>query len=113
MIQVAIFGFHLLGDQPTWLRTLSGSLFAAGTVYFVFLPIRARLWRAGRGAAWPYFAAAAGVQLALQLLLRLDAARAAPVVEFIALAGVALLCTLAAISVTLVAVSALGRRNPG
>lgn len=94
MLQMALFGFHLLGPQPPWLRTLSGSLFAMGAVFFLFLPLRARLWERGRGRPWAYLCAAAAAQLLLQLLLRLDLPGMASAMDILSLAGLGFLALL-------------------
>jgi len=107
MLQVALFGFHLLGDQPVWLRTLSGSLFSAGAVYFLWLPVRVSRYGKTGGSVWPYLVAITLVQVGLQILLRIPCRPAAVAAEALALAGIAavgvlvLLCVKAIMSVTL------------
>jgi uncharacterized membrane protein len=98
MLQMVVFGFHLIGSQPPWLRTLSGSLFAAGAVYFLWLPYRARHRPEPKGGRMPYFAAVVAAQFALQAALRIDNAVAAVIVEILALAGIVAVLALAAIS---------------
>jgi uncharacterized membrane protein len=95
MLQMLVLGFNPLAE-PAWLRTLSGSLFAAGAVYFLWLPVRARLWPEAAGGPRAHFAVAAGALLLLQLLLRIDSRVAGAAVECLALAGLGLLALLVA-----------------
>ena len=94
MLQMLFLGFNPF-EEPAWLRTLSGSVFAAGAVHFLWLPLRARLWPEGRSRPRGYLLAAAGGQVLLQALLWSNLRAAGAAVEIAALAGVALLPLLA------------------
>lgn len=89
MLQMVVFGFHMLEPQPHWVRTLSGSLFAAGAVYFLHLPARARIAPEGGGSPTMYLVAAGAMQLVLQVVLRADARWMGTAVEGLALGGIA------------------------
>jgi uncharacterized membrane protein len=69
MLQMVVFGFHLVEPQAAWLRTLSGSLFAAGTIYFLSLPYRSSRWGERDGKRWPYFTGILAGQIGLQVFL--------------------------------------------
>ena len=90
MLQMLVLGFNPFAE-PAWLRTLSGSVFAAGAVYFLWLPLRVRLWPEGRGGPRGYLLAAAGGLILLQALLWANLRAAGAAVEVAALAGVTLL----------------------
>jgi uncharacterized membrane protein len=97
MIQMGILGFNPF-FEPTWLRTLSGSVFSAGAVYFLWLPARAALWPGG-GRPRTFFYAAAGAIVLLQVLVHIDLPAMAYVIETIALFGIAAFAALAALDI--------------
>jgi uncharacterized membrane protein len=111
MLQMLVLGFNPFAE-PAWLRTLSGAVFAAGAAYFLWLPVRERLWPGAAGGPRAYFAAAAGALGLLQILVRLPSRPAGAAVECLALAGLALLVLLAAAGALALAVRPARRAQP-
>ena len=103
ILQVVVFGLHLVPHGPT-VRTLSGHVFAIGTVYCLQLCPAAR-WR-GRGErchlpVLPYCIATAASFTMLQLLIRLPWRAAAVALDVLSLLG--LLCLAGLAGATLIA----------
>ncbi|NIA06693.1 MAG: DUF2085 domain-containing protein [Actinobacteria bacterium] len=104
VLQVIPFGFHLIPHGRT-LRTISGQLFALGVVYFLSTAIRHSKHRSDKldkpdnpqkyAGRWlmRYLLATAQAIVLFQLLLRLDWGWIASVINVLALAGLAVLCT--------------------
>jgi len=104
ILQMLFLGFHLVGEQAAWVRTLSGTLFAIGTMYFLWLPVGSVLPPRADARAWPYFVAVGAITVALQVLVRLDVKSVASLVLSLALLGIV---TFAAVA--LAAVISCGR----
>jgi uncharacterized membrane protein len=109
MLQMGVLGFNPFVEPPT-LRMLSGSLFSAGAIYFLWLPIRAILWGVKADRPSPFLIAAAAAVALPQVLVRTNALWAASAVEALALVGVALLALIAMIDAVMITHSALARR---
>ncbi len=89
MMQVVVFGFHLVPHDPM-VRTLSGQMFAVGVVYF--LGQAALLGQSSpTEPTWRrlkvYLLGTAAAAVGLQLLVRMEWASAAMVVNVLALVG--------------------------
>jgi len=99
VVQVAVFGFHLLPAGLT-LRTLSGQMFAVGVMYFLFPAVpRAQSSLPGT-TGWPligYLLATAAAVIGLQSLVRLDRPWAVTVLDVLAMVGLAVFASLAAV----------------
>ena len=98
VMQVMVFGFHLVPHGPM-VRTLSGQMFAVGVVYFLGRTV-------GRGQSSPgkptgrwlkvYLLGTAAAVAGLQLLVHLEWAWGAEVVNVLALIGLGIFGGLAA-----------------
>ena len=111
MLQMLVLGFNPI-YEPAWLRMLSGSLFSLGAVYFLWLPVRARLWPEGAGHRWAYVWTAVAAVGVLQILVRVDVSGMATAVEALALFGIAALVVLALMGALAVFAQIVARGKP-
>jgi len=99
VVQVAVFGFHLLPAGAT-LRTLSGQVFAVGVMYFLFRAVRQAESSPPETTGWRligYVLGTVAAVIGLQWLVRLDQPWAATVVDVLALVGLGVFGGLAAV----------------
>jgi len=108
MIQMGVLGFNPF-FEPAWLRMLSGSMFSAGAVYFLWLPVRAALRPKGGGRARNSLLAAAAAVLVLQVIVHINLRGMADVIETVALAGVGIFAGLAVTDIILIACGCAGK----
>ncbi len=99
MIQMLIFGFHLIPHSAT-LRTLSGQLFITGVFYFLWLNVQNRwdLFQTNRSPR-SYFAGVILMLLLMQLFVRAPFAFASAFVEILGLLGLLTIVAAAFITV--------------
>ena len=97
-----VFGFHLI-PHSAWVRTLSGSVFSAGAVYFLCLPIRAYLFAGRKVKKWIYLSCSAAAVVVLQVLVRLNYPFAYSAVELLCLGGLIIAILLAGADLALFA----------
>ena len=89
VVQVAVFGFHLLPAGAT-LRMLSGQMFAVGVMCFLFRAVRQAESSPPETTGWRligYVLGTVAAVIGLQCLVRLDQPWAATVVDVLALVG--------------------------
>jgi uncharacterized membrane protein len=109
ILQMLFLGFHIVGEQAAWVRTLSGTLFAIGTMYFLWLPVRSSLSpRAMR--TWPYLLGVATVIIALQALVRADLRPIASILSALSALGLAAFASLA-IAAAVISIRSLALRR--
>ncbi len=98
MIQMLIFGFHLIPHSAT-IRTLSGQLFIIGVFYFLWLNVQNRwdLFQTNRSPR-SYFGGIIIMLLLMQLFVRAPFAFASAFVEILGLLG--LVAIVAAVVIT-------------
>ena len=92
VLQVAVFGFHLVPHGPT-VRLLSGQLFGAGVLYFLSTPVLPQRFNPAKTEPrrlLRYLLAVFGLLLSLQLLWRLPWAGAAGLLNALSLLGLGL-----------------------
>ena len=89
VVQVAVFGFHLVPHGPT-VRTLSGQVFAVGVMYFLFRAVPRAQSSTPETTGWSlagYLWGTVAAVIGLQWLVRLDRPWAVTVLDVLALLG--------------------------
>lgn len=105
LVQMAVLGTHTIPHGAS-IRTLSGQLFIIGVLFLLWHHVRP-VKRERK--AWPYLAGVAATAVLLQAAVRIPSRLAATGLDALALAGLAVIAGVAALSLALLAVRLVRR----